>query len=110
MDRTKFFTVVTATATGDTEDSLKELDFLWNPLTAFTLKYDPSYYRVTVADLMRPDMISYKSYGTVEFWWIICLINEIDSPLVDLEAGQVLKIPNSLDIFNFQRKYRVRRV
>ena len=109
MNRTKFFTMVEATATGELIDSVKELDFLWNSLTSFTLKYNPSYYRVLDSDLMRPDRISDKSYGTPNFWWIICLINEIDNPLIDLQVGQILKIPSAYDIFNFQRKYRVRR-
>jgi hypothetical protein len=109
MNRTNFFTIVEASITGLDADKTNELDFLWNPLTAMELTYDPTYYRVTGADLMRPDEISNKSYGTPDFWWILCLLNDIDSPLTDLEIGQILTIPNPIDIFNFQRKYRVRR-
>jgi hypothetical protein len=109
MDRTNFFTIVKASVTGKSKDTMEELDFLWNPLTAFELTYDPTYYRVAGSDIMRPDTISYNAYGTPDFWWIICLINSIDNPLIDMQVGQILKIPNPIDIFNFQRKYRVRR-
>ena len=102
MNRTNFYNEVTIFNT-------KELDFLHNSLTGFEMNYDPSYYRVTQVDIMRPDLISYKNYGTVDFWWIICLVNGIENPLDDLEEGQILKIPNQFDIFNFQNKYRIRR-
>jgi len=109
MDRTHFFTIVSATITGLAADTKNELDFLWNPLTAFKMDYEPTYYRVQESDLMRSDNISFKNYGTVDFWWILCLVNEIDNPLTDLEIGQILTVPNSIDIYNFQRCYRIRR-
>jgi nucleoid-associated protein YgaU len=102
MNRTNFYTVVQV-------DGTDEVDFLWNPLSAFEMSYAPTYYRVTAVDTMRPDLISYKAYGTVRFWWVICLVNQIDSPLTDIQPGTVLTIPSKLDIVNFQRKFRVRR-
>jgi len=102
MDRTNFYTEVDV-------GGEKELDFLWNALSDFEMKYEPRYYRVKHTDLMRPDLISYKNYGTVDFWWVICLVNDIVNPLSDFEEGQVLTIPNQLDIYNFSREFRVRR-
>lgn len=102
MNRTNFYHQVTV-------NSVDELDFLYNSLSEFTMVYDPVYYRVDATDLMRPDMISYKCYGTVNFWWIIMSVNNIENPLIDLEEGQLLKIPSKLDIDDFQRKFRVRR-
>jgi len=102
MDRTNFYNVVTV-------DNTQELDHLWNSLSGFEEKYAPNYYRVEISDLMRPDLISYKNYGTVEFWWVICLVNSISNPLNDLTVGQILSIPAQQDIYSFQRKFRVRR-
>jgi len=102
MNRINFYTV-------ETVDSVPELDFLHNSLSEFTLKYSPAYYRVTGVDLMKPFLISKKFYDTVNFWWLIMLINGVDNPLVDLTVGQILKIPNKLDIYDFQKKYRIRR-
>lgn len=102
MDRSNFYEKVTV-------DSQVQLDFLHNPLSNFEMTYDPDYYRVTGEDDMRPDKISDKMYGTVEFWWVLMLVNDISNPLVDIDPGTVLKIPNRIDIYNFQKKYRLRR-
>jgi hypothetical protein len=103
MNRTNFYNIFTHS------DNVQELDFLDNSLSSFKMKYDPTYYRVIGADLMRPDRISDKNYGSPNFWWIICLVNNINNPLLDLEVGQILKIPHQLDLYSFQRKYRLRR-
>lgn len=102
MNRTNFYHI-------ETVDGTNELDFLHNSLSEFTMEYPPSYYRVNGVDLMRPYLISYRFYGTVNFWWILMLVNGIDNPLTDMEVGQILKIPSKLDIYAFQKKYRVRR-
>ena len=36
--------------------------------------------------------LSYKIYGRMELWWLICIINKIDNPVELLSAGTVLKI------------------
>jgi len=102
MNRTNFYHI-------EVVDEVNELDFLHNPLSEFTTEYPVSYYRISGTDLMRPDMISYKHYGTVRFWWILMLVNGINNPLCDIEVGQILKIPSKLDIYNFQKKFRIRR-
>jgi len=100
MDRTEFYHRMSV-------DSTPELDLLWNTLSEFPMKYTPSYYRVVASDLLRPDLISYKVYGTVGFWWIILLVNDIDNPFTDLEEGMILEIPNKLDIYEFRKKFKV---
>lgn len=90
-------------------DGVKQLDFLWHSLSEFNMKYEPIYYRIRLSDLLRPDMISYKCYGVVDFWWVILLVNGIDNPFTDLKEGDLLVIPSKLDIYDFQKKYRVRR-
>jgi len=90
-------------------DSTKELDFLWHSLSEFKMEYEPVHYRIRSSDILRPDMISYKCYGVVDFWWIILLVNGIDNPFTDLVEGDLLTVPSKLDIYNFQKKFRVRR-
>jgi hypothetical protein len=101
MNRTLFYTK-------NTIDGKEELDFLYNSLSNFKMTYAPTYYRVVSSDLMRPDMISYKNYGTVKYWWIILYVNGIGDPFYGISTGDVLKIPNLLDLYNFYRKYKVR--
>ena len=99
MNRSDFYKKVVV-------DGVTELDFMNNPLSGFVMSYKPQYYRVASSDLMRPEIISYKCYGSEEFWWIIMLVNNVDNPLLDLIAGQILIAPNKLDIYTFQKKYR----
>jgi hypothetical protein len=89
-------------------DGVDEIDFLYNNLSKFKLKYQESYYRISEPDILRPDLISYQQYKTVDFWWIIMLINGIRNPLSDLKIGMLIKIPSILDIYDFNKKYRVR--
>ena len=39
--------------------------------------------------------ISYKNYGTINLWWVICIANNILNPIDTLNSGVVLKIPNT---------------
>jgi hypothetical protein len=101
MKRTNFYNIVTV-------EEINELDFLWNSLSDFTTEYTVDYYRIVAQDAMRPDLISYRCYGTVEFWWLILVFNGIENPFTDLVEGNILQIPNKLDIYNFQRKFMIR--
>jgi hypothetical protein len=100
MNRTKFYNSVVV-------DGITELDFLHNPLSSMELRYEPTYYRTTDTDVMRPDLISYKCYGSVDFWWVLMLVNDIDNPLLDLVSGTILIVPNLLDVYDFRRRYKV---
>jgi len=104
MDRTRFYKKVVT-------DDIPELDFLYNSLSYIdkTLEYPVQIYRITSEDMMRPDLISEKAYGTVNFWWVILAFNDIENPLVELTPGILLEIPHKMDIYNFQRKYRLRK-
>lgn len=101
MDRTSFYNIVR-------NDEIDEYDYLYNNLTKFKMNYSVSYYRVETSDLMRPDLISYKIYGTITYWWLLMMINEIQNPLKDLEVGMLLQVPNILDIYEFQKKWSLR--
>ena len=101
MDRTNFFNIIDV-GNGD------EYDHLYNTLSRFTMNYPAMYYRVEGEDVMRPDLISYKAYKTVRYWWLICFVNQIQDPLVDIEPGKLLTIPSILDIYSFFKKYSFR--
>ena len=102
MKRTVFYNKIT-------HDGEEELDFLWNSLSGFEMKYTPVYYRVDDSDIPDPTLISYRVYGDVGFWWAILLVNGIENPLTELKSGMILTIPSKLDISDFQRQWRVRR-
>ena len=102
MDRTTFYNI-------ESVDNVNELDFLHNALSEFVTAYPVTYYRVLGADIMRPDLISFRFYGTVNFWWIVMLVNGIANPFEGIQVGEILKIPSKLDIYAFQKKFRIRR-
>lgn len=101
MDRLLFYEKVTV-------NGIEELDYLSNTLSNFTMKYPVSYYTVLESDLVRPDLISYKMYGSVAYWWVILLVNDVIDPFTGVEVGQVLTIPALLDVYDFQRSNRLR--
>lgn len=63
--------------------------------SALDLSSDNTDTYVTInQDLQkRPDLISYKAYGTVDLWWVIYEYNKIRDPFFDIQIGQTLKIP-----------------
>ena len=79
-----------------------------NSLSRFVMNYPVSYYQIVESDVMRPDMISYKAYGTVNYWWLILYVNDIEDPLNDMVSGTVIKIPNIIDIYSFYKSYSFR--
>jgi hypothetical protein len=101
MDRTSFFNIVDI-------GNGPEYDHLNNTLNRFTMNYPVLYYRIMADDVLRPDLISYKSYQSVKFWWIICFVNKIQDPLTDITPGDLIKIPSILDIYAFYKKYTFR--
>ena len=101
LDRTQFYNIVNV-------NGVQEFDFLNNTLSYFTMNYPASFYQVNDSDLMRPDMISYKCYsGVCDYWWIIMYVNKIQNPFTDLVSGQILTIPNFLDIIAFYRNFKL---
>ena len=51
-----------------------------------------STYTVEPGDTLP--FISYKVFGTIFLWWVICIVNKIDNPVQPLKTGTVLKILN----------------
>tara|TARA_Y100001970_G_C14100945_1_gene785446 strand:- start:343 stop:621 length:279 start_codon:yes stop_codon:yes gene_type:complete len=49
---------------------------------------------------MRPDLLSYKFYGTVKYWWVFALRNSsiIIDPIQDFRTGTTIKIPKLKNI------------
>jgi hypothetical protein len=52
------------------------------------------FYNIKYGDTWP--LISFKVYETPNLWWLILLANDIVNPLLPLEPGTILKIPNNL--------------
>lgn len=87
-----------------TEDN-REKDFLsskFNERYAFT-KF--TTHRVGVEEVGRPDLISYREYGSVEWWWLIMKVNGLIDPF-ELVPAEVIVIPDLSEYLEFFRKYK----
>lgn len=58
-------------------------------------------YRIPEVLIHRPEFLAYKFYGSIDYWWIIAKVNNIDDWWNDLTPGQVIIIPDISDIENF---------
>lgn len=70
-------------------------DYFYNILRKINIPtdIDKSYYTDYVS---KPGdtwtLIAYNFYSDVKLWWIVCMANDIQNPLLFPEAGTVLKI------------------
>lgn len=49
-----------------------------------------STYTVRIGDHLK--IISHRLYGTIDFWWLVAKVNQIDDVLAPLEPGTVLTV------------------
>ncbi len=85
-----------------TTDGVQEKDLLTMP--DLDIKRQTRYYTVTEADIYRPDLMSMRITGNINYAWIIFRFNGIMDPWNDIYPGLVLNIPNTYDISNFFNK------
>lgn len=83
-----------------TVDGISEVDSLSSKFREFVPVRKISTHRVIGDEVRRPDMISYREYGTPYLWWFVLKVNSIDDPF-SLVEGALLKIPNVTDYYDF---------
>ena len=92
--------------------SVKNLFEQINVITTF--KQNVSFfYTYSVEPGMRVETVSEKFYGSRDFWWIICIFNNIKNPLLDwpLTEAQLVRLADKLEqtenLFSKQVYYRL---
>ena len=55
-------------------------------------------YQVRSDETGSPDMISYRVYGTHDYWWVICILNGITDPFSQFPAGTIIQLPSRFSI------------
>lgn len=78
------------------------------PLGKFEVPESPLdlWIEVTLVNYRRLDLIAWKYYGNVKLWWVIAMVNDIIDPWTDLEPGDLIRIPTSMNVFNALRNHR----
>lgn len=69
--------------------------FYYNLLNTvyFPKKIPPAFFYVITLNRLLPwTSISYNEYQTMNLWWLICLVNQIDNPVKYPVPGTQLKI------------------
>lgn len=85
-------------------DNKRGYDLTSNKVNNYKFTRPKIRYTVSEQDICRPDLIAIKGYETIEaqgWWWIVMWYNEIYDVFNDLQVGDVLYLPNRLDIEDF---------
>lgn len=85
-------------------DNNLEYDFLGNKNIDFKSLPTPASFVVTAPFINRIDLISYQVYGTVDLWWLICIVNDILDPFSEVTLGKTLKIVTLDAYYNLYNK------
>tara|TARA_R110000765_G_scaffold322149_1_gene414040 strand:+ start:1121 stop:1438 length:318 start_codon:yes stop_codon:yes gene_type:complete len=60
----------------------------------------PSDIIITLNDAQRIDVLADQHLGSGQYWWIICLLNDMVFPFgKSVAAGTTIRLPNSVDNF-----------
>ena len=78
-----------------------EKDLVMHRFDLFKIKRSAQYYTIRYDDIQRPDLLSLKLYGKVDYYWIIGMVNSINDWWNDLIIGEVIIVPDILDIEDF---------
>jgi len=82
----------------ETIDGVLEQDILNNNWELFEIKRPMSFFTVTPTFIQRPELLSIKLYGKQAYWWILAKFNNIDDWWNDIQADDVIDVPNIRDI------------
>ena len=82
-----------------------DADLVSNDFEKYNFLYPMTYYRIKEDDVGRPDVISLKLYGTIDFWWLLMKFNRVDDVWNELYIGQVIKVPDVRDFTQYVNRY-----
>lgn len=82
-------------------DGISEWDLVNNNWDLFEIKRPTNFLTISRSFIQRPDLLSLKLYGKMDYWWIIGKLNGIDDWWNDMSIGQVIRVPDRLDIEDF---------
>jgi len=79
-------------------DNKISYDFLGGTIANFKIKRPVTYYTIRYEDIGRPDLLSYKLYSKVNYWYLLSYVNDIADWWYDVEQNDVIRVPNVKDI------------
>lgn len=82
-------------------NGILEPDLLTNHFKDFEFSRQKKFYTITTDDIKRPELLSIKLYGKMNYWWIIMKVNNVEDIWNDLVVGDVISVPDVRDIEDF---------
>lgn len=58
-------------------------------------------YVVGQSDVANAPGIAFNFYGSVDYWWVVCMYNGILDPISEFAPGLVLQLPTLADVNAF---------
>lgn len=90
-------------------DQSEKLTYYYDPLTIPIEQFEPSRkptaYRLTQVDIRRPDLFVAAIYGSDRYRDFIMIYNRVKL-VYDLKPGDVLRLPEKIDIDQFVSRFR----
>lgn len=80
-------------------------DLISNNFSKYKFKYPTGIYKVIGSDIQRPDIISYKLFERIDYWWFIMKLNKIDDVWNELYPGLILRTPDIRDINDYTNTF-----
>ena len=87
-------------------DGVVENDLKNNNFEDFHFNRPRTFFTVASEHIGRLDLVSLRTLGKIDYWWIIAKVNNISDIYNDMEEGQSLQIPAIADVDEFYVKSR----
>lgn len=83
-----------------------ECDFARDYYYLFEIKRPATFFTVTRPFIQRPDLLSLRLYGKMNYWPIIGYVNDIHDWWNDLQIEDVIQVPDIRDIEDWYLEVR----
>lgn len=102
MEKTKFFYPERDLGTH------KELDYLDSEIVNMYLRSIDSF-TITAPFEFRPDLISFRLFGSYHYGWLIAMHNDFLDPVNDFKKGVTIDVPDIDEYFRFYNRNSISR-
>lgn len=92
--------------TKEVVDGITENDYLGSALPSLSLTTADSH-RVTEVTEYRPDLVSFKFFGSYNYGWLIALHNNMLDPISEMTRGRRIFIPDLTEYYRVYLRERV---
>jgi len=90
-------------------DGILEKDLVDNNWDLWEVKRPSTFFTISRSYIQRPDLLSLKLYGKINYWWILAKANpEIQDWWNDIETEMVIEVPDVSDIEDWYAAVRRR--